>query len=217
MPFGATATSNACNWGRATWVDLDTLPAGAILRNGQIGGQGVADVAGRRAWKITSDWGQILLPLGSAMNGDPFAVEAEFYVPEEGGWERGAEMAVFTEVLGEPKAGMISHGIVFLVKEAPGKAPWFMWFEPEDRRTRNPYTGTVPGSLAGRWHTLRIEGSRSKKWFRGLLDGRPLVVSSGDYDLAGSRVSLGAGYGDTKPENVAWSNLRTFAGTPECQ
>ena len=151
------------------------------------------------------------------MNGDPFAVEAEFYIPEEGGWERGAEMAVFTEVLGEPKAGMISHGIVFLVKEAPGKAPWFMWFEPEDRRTRNPYTGTVPGSLAGRWHTLRIEGSRSKKWFRGLLDGRPLVVSSGDYDLAGSRVSLGAGYGDTKPENVAWSNLRTFAGTPECQ
>ncbi len=214
---GAVATSNLCNWGRATWIELDRVPEGAIVRNGELGGQGVAEVAGRKAWLITSDWAQIFFPLGNAASGDSFAVEAEFYISADGDWERGAEMGVFTEVSGELKSGTIDHGIVFLVKESPGKAPFFMWFEPEGTGNRNLYVGTLPGSIAGRWHTLRIEGSRTRKWFRGLLDGRPLVVAHGDYDLAGSRVFLGAGYGDTKPENVAWSNLRTFAGKAECQ
>jgi hypothetical protein len=30
-------------------------------------------------------------------------------------------------------------------------------------------------------------------------------------------VILGSGYGYQHPEDVAWSNLRTFAGAPDCQ
>jgi hypothetical protein len=218
VAFGATSTSVACQWERATWIDLDRVPADAVTRNGEMGGQGVAVVAGRRAWKIDSDWGAILLPLGKAEHGDPFAIEAEFFMPPVTGWMRGAHLYVFTDFLLGPPAGDLSHGILLSVAEEPGKSPWFSWQQVDAAgKLTNRYFGTLPGPVSGRWHTLRIEGSRSRKWFRGLLDGRPLVVAQGDYDLAGTRVGLSAGYGYMQPEDVAWSNLRTFAGTPECR
>ncbi len=216
VPFGAVATSNACTWGSASWTELDRPPEGAILRNGKLWGQGVADVAGRRAWKITSDWGHIMLPLGVAAGGDPFAVEAEFFMPPVTGWMRGAAMIVFAEPA-SATGGETHHGVVLAVREEPGKPPYFELYETDGRRVSHRYVGTLPGPVSGRWRTLRVEGSRSGKWLRGLLDGQPLVMAHGDYDLSGGRVALGAGYGYQNPEDVAWSNLRTFAGTPECR
>ena len=216
--FGAVATSPACQWGRAVWIELDKEPAGAFTRNGEMGGQGLADVEGRKAWKITSDWGQLMLPLSLATLGDPFAVEAEFFIPPVTGWMRGADMLVFTEPMGGARTGDVWKGIRFGVREEPGKPTWFEWYEPDDtRKGVRDYIGTLPGTLTGRWHTIRIEGSPSAGWFRGLLDGRPLVVAHGAYDLGGSRLALGAGYGYMNPVDVAWSNVRIFSGSPECR
>ena len=217
LAFGATDSSNGCRWERTTWTDLDRLPEGAVTRNGAVGGQGVAEVGGRKAWEITSDWGHIVLPMGAAAQGDPFAAEAEFFMPLVTGWMRGAAMNVFTETVGGAATGELAHGVALALSEEPGKPPRFEWHVPDGLGVLHRYTGTLPAPVSGKWHTLRIEGSPSKGWFRGLLDGRPLVVARGQYDLSGTRVALGAGYGFMNPENVAWSNLRTFAGTPECQ
>jgi hypothetical protein len=218
LAFGATESSNACDWGKATWTDLDRRPEGASTRNGKMGGQGVAEVGGRLAWKVTSDWGQLLLPLGAAARGDPFAIEVEFFMPPVEGWMRGVNIHAFSDPVGGPATGEIEHGVTIAVVEEPGKPTRFEWNEPDGRGgVRRRYLATLPGPVGGRWHTLRLEGSRSRGWFRGLLDGRPVVVARGDYDLSGRHVILGAGYGYTNPEDVAWSNLRTFAGSPECQ
>jgi tRNA A-37 threonylcarbamoyl transferase component Bud32 len=216
--FGAAGLSGACQWGKANWLDLDRLPEETRLRGGRMGGQGVADVEGRRAWKVTSDWGQVLLPLGAAASGDPFAVEIEFFIPPVTRWKRGVELAVFTEAVGSPSAGDLAHGVGITVAEEPGKAPWFEWYQPDGKAgSVRRYVGSLPRSPTGTWHTLRVEGSRSRRWFRGLLDGVPIVVAAGDLDLSGSRIVLGAGYGYMNPVDVAFSNLRTFSGTPECQ
>jgi hypothetical protein len=218
LAFGATESSNACDWGQATWTDLDRRPDDASTRNGKMGGQGVAEVGGRKAWKVTSDWGQLVLPLGAAARGDPFAIEAEFFMPPVEGWMRGVNIHAFTDPVGGPGTGMIAHGVTIAVVEEPGKPTRFEWNEPDGRGgVLRRYLATLPGTVSGKWHTLRLEGSPSKGWFRGLLDGRPVVVARGQYDLSGQHVILGAGYGYTNPEDVAWSNLRTFSGSPECQ
>ncbi|HET8734819.1 MAG TPA: hypothetical protein VFM45_13720, partial [Anaeromyxobacteraceae bacterium] len=94
---------------------------------------------------------------------------------------------------------------------------YFEWYLPDVGNEVREYVGILTEDVTGRWHTLRIEGSPSQGWYRGLLDGRPLVVARGAYDLSGDFVSLGGGYGYLHPVDVAWSNLRTFAGTPECR
>jgi hypothetical protein len=218
VAFGGVATLNNCDWGRADWLDLNRRPPGAHTRNGKIEGQGPAEVEGRTAWLMSSDWNQLFLPLGNAALGDPFAIEGEFYVPPAAAWMRGASIHAFTDPGGGDDTGVLVHGITFGVAEEAGKPPWFDWNVPDGQGGRkHSYRGTLPSSISGKWHTLRIEGSRSKGWYRGLLDGRPLVVARGDYDLSGTHVALGAGYGYMNPEGVAWSNFRTFAGTPECQ
>ncbi len=217
VTVGATSSSPACDWGNATWYDLDRAPDAIVLRNGQIGGQGIAEVAGRNAWRITSDWGIALLPAGRAGQGDPFAVEVEFHVPPVTGFQRGANLTVFTDLV-DATSGVFRSGISFAVREEPGKPPWFELTTPDGSGgLRHRYVGTLPGTITGRWHTLRIEGSRSKGWYRGLLDAVPLVVAQGDHDLSGTKVLLGSGYGPMHPADTAFSNLKTFAGTPECQ
>ena len=219
VAFGSAATSNACQWGSPTWTGLDKAEEIPLKRNGELGGQGVTQVAGRDAWKITSDWGQILLPLGHLERADTFAAEVDVFIPPDVDWERTASLSVFTDPEGGPKTDTLAHGVTLRIGEDPGKAPWFDWrheargLEPASRI----YVGTFPGPVSGKWHRMRIEGSRSRKWFRGLLDGRTIVVGYGDHDLGGSHIALGARYGYMKPEDVAFSNLRTFAGTGECQ
>ncbi len=218
VAFGVAGTAIACNWGRATWYDLDRVPEGAVVRHGDMGDAAVAEVEGRKAFLVTSDWGQIFLPLGVAATGDTFAVEVEVHVPPPSGFMRGAHLAIFTEPAGTLASGEHALGVSIGITEEPGKPPTFQWFEPDGKGGhRTSYLGVLAEPFSGRWRVLRIEGSRTRGWYRALIDGRTVVVAQGRYDLSGSRVLLGAGYGYMNPENVAFSNLRTFAGTPECQ
>lgn len=218
VAWSAESSPGACEWGSATWYDLDREPAGAIVRQSPVGKQGVEEVAGRKAWLQTADWNQLILPLGKAAEGDPFAVEVEFFMPPATEWQRGVGLHVFTDPVGGPSRGDALHGVALSLKESPGQPPVYAWYSIDSPGVNgNIYTQPRHQSVAGRWHTLRIEGSRSKGWFRTFLDGRPLVVARGTYDLSGKHVILGSGYGYMQPENVAWSNLRTFAGPPECQ
>ena len=176
VTVGVTSSSPACDWGNATWYDLDKVPDGIVLRNGEIGGQGVAEVAGRKAWLITSDWGIALLPAGRAARGDPFAVEVEFHVPPVATSQRGANLTAFTDLV-DATSAIADSGVSLAVREEPGKPAWFELTTPDGNGgLRHRYIGTLPGTITGRWHKLRIEGSRSKGWYRGLLDGVPLVV-----------------------------------------
>ncbi len=217
--FGAIATNVACNWGKADWFELDRVPEAALVRHGELGGTGIAEVAGRKAWRVDSDWGQIVLPLGRAGTADTFAIEAEFYIPPVTSWMRGASLHVFVEPEGGPRRGDMRHGVQFNVAQEPGRPPMFDFLEWRGTEGAGSprYTGTLPEPFTGRWHLVRLEGSRSGRWLRVLLDGRPMAVAHGEYDLSGTKVILGAGYGYMNPEHVAWSNLRLFAGTSECQ
>jgi len=216
--FSAESSPGTCEWGRATWVDLDRPPAGAVRRNGEMGGQGVAEVAGRKAWLQSSDWNQLLLPLGAAQHGDPFAVEAEFFMPPVTGWMRGVHLGLFADPVGGTAQGDFRGGVSLSLTESPGQPPLVTWYAPDDHGSpTTKYALPRRDSVAGRWRVLRVEGSRSKGWFRAFLDGKPLLVARGTYDLSGSHVILGSGYGYQHPEEVAWSNLRTFAGGPDCR
>jgi hypothetical protein len=220
VAFSAESSPGTCEWGRATWIDLDRPPADAIVRNGEVGRQGVAEVAGRQAWLQSSDWNQLLLPLGAARHGDPFAVEAEFFMPPVTGWMRGVHLGLFADPVGGTAQGDFRGGVSLSLTESPGQPPLVTWYAPDDHgapATNTKYVLPRHESVTGRWHTLRVEGSPSKGWFRALLDGKPLVVARGTYDLSGAHVILGSGYGYQHPEDVAWSNLRTFAGSPDCQ
>jgi hypothetical protein len=219
VAIGSVATSNACQWSQATWTGLDKAEEIPLQRTGELGGQGVTRVAGRVAWKITSDWGQIFLPLGNLERSDTFAVEVDVFIPSGVDWERTAYLSVFTDPEGGPTSDDLVHGVTLRIGEEAGKAPWFDWQQEVhgSNAVSRRYVGTLPGPVSGTWRKLRIEGSRSRKWFRGLLDGKTLVVASGGHDLGGTHIALGARYGYMNPEDVAWSNLRTFAGTEECQ
>jgi tRNA A-37 threonylcarbamoyl transferase component Bud32 len=216
--FGAAATSVSCNWGRATWIELERMPEGAEVRHGEMGGAGIAEVAGRKAWKVDSDWGQLILPLGMAEKADTFAIEAEFHIPPVTSFMRGASLHLFTEPTGGPKTGESSGGIVVGIGQEPGKPAFFNWMDRDaQEQVKASYVGTLFEPITGRWHLLRVEGSRSRKWFRVLLDGRTIIVAHGDFGFPGNKVILGAGYGYMNAEDVAWSNLRTFSGTADCQ
>jgi hypothetical protein len=214
----ARSSTTHCDWGEATWIELKREPEGAVARNGEIGGQGVREVAGRQAWLQWSDWSGLFVPVGRARDADAFATEAEFHFPAVTGWQRGATFAIFTD---PPTEGMRPaeslHGLVIAVLEEPGRAPSFQLFRMDGGNYVRMHQGTLAGSVAGSWHTLRFEGSRSRGWLRVFLDGQPLVTVVGSLDLTGRYARLGSGYGYMNPEDVAWSNLRTFAGAPECQ
>ncbi len=218
LAVSARSSTTPCNWGEATWVELTRAPEGAVARNGEVGGQGIREVAGRSAWLQWSDWSGLFVPLGRARDADVFAVEAEFHFPAVTSWQRGANLGIFSD---PPAGGMrpaeSRHGVVFGVLEEPGRAPSFHLLRLVDGAYVRVNQGTLPASVAGSWHVLRIEGSRSGGWLRALLDGQPLAVVQGKLDLSGKHARLGSGYGYMNPEDVAWSNLRTFAGTPECQ
>jgi hypothetical protein len=105
-----------------------------------------------------------------------------------------------------------------VVYDAAGKAPVFEWGTPDGVHTRLVAArGTLQGLARGKWHTLRIEGSRSRCWLRVLLDGAPLLVETGHCDLAGEWVVLGGNGGSYVPADVAWRSYRLFEGDAGCQ
>ncbi len=74
------------------------------------------------------------------------------------------------------------------------------------------------GSLAGRWHLLRIEGSRSECWLRASIDGRPLLSETGYCDFSGSSVMFSGEIAESyRPANIAWRALRVFSGAANCR
>ena len=187
-------------------------------RNGEVGGQGIREVAGREAWLQWSDWSGLFIPLGRARDADVFAIETEFHFPPVLGWQRGANLGIFTDPpTGSMRPAEASHGCTVAILEEPGRAPSFALFQLKEGQYVRTHQGTLPTSVAGSWHTLRVEGSRSKGWLRAFLDGQPIFTVVGRLDLTGGYARLGSGYGYMNPEDVAWSNLRTFAGSPECQ
>jgi predicted Ser/Thr protein kinase len=218
LAISARSSSTSCDWGEATWTELDRAPGGAVVHGGEIGGQGIREAAGRAAWMQWSDWGALFLPLGKAGDADVFAVEAEFHFPAATRWQRGANMSVFSDPpAGDMRPAEFRHGFVVGVVEEPGRAPSFFLSRVVNGVAVRVHQGTLTGSLSGSWHTVRVEASRSGGWLRVLLDGNPLATLHGSLDLSGRYARLGSGYGYMNPEDVAWSNFRTFAGTPECQ
>lgn len=218
IAISTRSSTTGCDWGEASWVELEREPEGGVARNGEVGGQGIREVAGRTAWLQWSDWSGLFVPLGRARDADVFAVEVEFHFPAVTSWQRGANLGIFSD---PPTDGMrpaeSRHGVVVAVLEEPGRAPSFQLLRIVEGAYVRMHQGTLSASVAGSWHTFRTEGSRSKGWLRVLLDGQPLAVVQGKLDLSGQYARLGSGYGYMNPEDVAWSNLRTFAGTPECQ
>jgi hypothetical protein len=218
VAVSARSSTTRCDWGEATWVGLERDPEGAVARNGEVGGQGVREVAGRTAWLQWSDWAGLFVPLGRARDADVFAIETEFHFPPVLGWQRGANLGIYTDPpTGSMRPAEASHGCTVAILEEPGRAPSFALFQLKEGQYVRTHQGTLPASVAGSWHTLRIEGSRSKGWLRAFLDGQPILTVVGRLDLTGGYARLGSGYGYMNPEDVAWSNLRTFAGSPECQ
>jgi hypothetical protein len=218
VAVSARSSTTRCDWGEATWVGLEREPEGAVARNGEVGGQGVREVAGRTAWLQWSDWAGLFVPLGRARDADVFAIETEFHFPPVIGWQRGANLGIYTDPpTGSMRPAEASHGCTVGILEEPGRAPSFALFQLKEGQYVRTHQGTLPASLAGSWHTLRVEGSRSKGWLRAFLDGQPILTVVGRLDLTGGHARLGSGYGYMNPEDVAWSNLRTFAGSPECQ
>ncbi len=218
VAISARSATTACDWGEASWTELDGIPEGAVALNGEIGGQGIREVSGRTAWLQWSDWNGLFVPMGRARDADVFAIEVEFHFPAVTRWQRGANLGIYSDPpTAELRPAESRHGLTFGVLEEPGRAPSFQLNQIVDGAYVRTHQGTLRESLAGSWHLLRVEGSRTGGWLRALLDGQPLVVVHGVLDLSGGHVRLGSGYGYTNPEDVAWSNLRTFAGSPECQ
>ena len=87
-------------------------------------------------------------------------------------------------------------------------------FETADALYQGALSG---GSLAGRWHVVRIEGSRLGCRLRASLDGRALLSETGYCDFSGSNVMLGSNAPAYTPANVAWRALHVFAGSANCR
>jgi hypothetical protein len=214
----ATSARTGCQWRVLPGIDLDARPPGAVVRNGGFQGQEAGTVLDRPAWRQRSDWNQLFTPTPATFDAvDVFAVQAEFHFPAAGEWPRSATMMVFTDPAG-PDPSDLEHGLGLSITEEPGQAPTFRWGVVQGpTRSRVTYRGTLPAALGGRWHTLRIEGSRSRCWLRAILDGAPLLWSSGDCDLAGRHVLVAGSGASYRPADVAWREIMLSLGTAECQ
>ncbi len=218
MVVAASSARTACNWRHAPGRDLLPLPPDSVVRNGEFQGQGVATVEGRPAWLQRSDWNQLFLPVpGAMLEADVFAIEVEFYFPSVTDTPRRATMRIFADP-GGPDPSDVDHGLGLMLQEEPGRAPGFSWGVIQGpTHARISYTGTLPTALGGRWHALRIEGSRSRCWLRAILDGTPLLWATGDCDLAGRHLLLAGNTSSYRPAEVAWREVLHYVGGADCQ
>ncbi len=214
----ATSARNGCAWKVLPGIDLDGTPPGATIRHGAYQGQERGTVLDRPAWLQRSDWNQLFVPMPAAFESvDDFAVQVEFHFPAVGDWPRSATMMVFTDPAG-PDPSDLEHGLGLSITEEPGRVPSFRWGVVQGpTRMRVSYTGTLPASLGGRWHMLRIEGSRTRCWSRAILDGVPLLWSSGDCDLTGRHVLVAGNGASYRPSDVAWREILLSIGSADCQ
>ncbi|MFO0585448.1 MAG: serine/threonine-protein kinase [Anaeromyxobacter sp.] len=205
-----------CSWKQIAWHSLKYLPEGSIVRNGHYLSQQIAAVQGRTAWLQRPDWSQLFVPIGAEP--DVFRVEVDFYSPEMTTYRRAPGVMVFTDPLNGDFAAELNHGIGIRFVQEPNRAPVFEWGVIDGIGTAVvDHKGDATFPFTDSWRTLRIDGSRSGCWLRVVLDDATILTSVGRCDLTGKYVMLGSNYGDSKPQDVAFSNLRIMEGGPECR
>ena len=216
LVMATTSAYTPCRWHSVAGLDLDQLPPGAVLRNGQFQGQGPSRADGRPSWLQRSDWNQLIVPIGDLLE-DVFAVQAEFLISPAEAWGRSVHMVVFTDPEG-PDASDVRHGLGIALNQEPGGQARFTWGLVQGRTwSRVTYSGDLPRGFTGAWRTLRIEGSKSGCWLRASLDGVPLLVALGDCDLTGGHVLLSSNGAAYRPADAHWRELTFFRGGPECR
>jgi hypothetical protein len=200
-----------CTWQEVLNTSLASLPLGATTLNGGSGSQGPATVAGRQAWKQTSDWNELSVPMNIRASDDVFAVQVDMYIPTPPSSQRDAGVRLFN-TLGLDGG---THGVRVrhLVPASPPDQVMWYAFGASWAQVTSPSTVSV----RDQWRTVRIEGQRSTCSFRAMLDSTIAQSWSGTCDLAGGSVTLDStGNGAFQPADVAWSNLRIFTGSVGC-
>jgi hypothetical protein len=217
----ASSATVPCSWKQIARRDFDTPATDLRWRSGEFGKQEPVRHEGRGAWRQGSDWNQLFVPAGEARP-DVFAVDAQFLAPVDPGSDHllGVSLHAYADPVGplDHRSSDVAHGRGLAIYEAPGGAPRFEWGVPDGLHSRVVAAkGSLSGSIKGKWHTLRIEGSRTRCWLRVLLDGTPLLVEAGHCDLAGNGFLLGSNFGSYAPANVLWRNFNLFEGDSSCQ
>ena len=215
--FVSSSTLLPCTWRPILNLDLTGPQPELRWRNGKLGEQGPGRRGGRGAWLQSSDWNQLFIPLGAARP-DVFQVKASFLPPSDG-----RSFYASVHVFGDPTGPLdttssdVDHGRGILFTQAPDRAPGFKLGVPQGIHTMLDLAqGSLPGTLVGRWHTITIEGSRSRCWLRVLLDGAPLLLDVGACDLVGGSVVLGSNGDPYVPAEVYWRDFILSEGQPSC-
>jgi hypothetical protein len=205
----------ACRWTEVAFHDLTTVPAGSVIRNGSLGGQAPAPVAGRTAWQQASDWNVLLIPHGLPAEDDVFAVVADVYVPAITTYRRSAGLNHFT-------TSATASGPLGTCQFLGGAWPEF-WVRPGGPVTLEWWSGTCGNVLldsspiadpTAAWHTMRVEGVRSTCAYQALLDGSVISSWTG-CDASGPFLNL-YGHALGGVAGIAWSNLSIQTGTAAC-
>jgi hypothetical protein len=220
LVLASSSVQVPCTWRTVTRSDFDAPVPGLRWRNGDAGKQEMVTSEGRGAWYQGSDWNQLFVPAGERRP-DVFAVTVSFLAPRLAG----QGISVGFHVYGDPGGTMdhrssdLHHGRGFALFEAPnGAVRYEVGIIGGRNTTPVAAKGTLPGTFSGKWHTLRIEGSRSRCWTRALLDGAPVAFEVGACDLSGGDVVLtGFGRDAYVPANVYWRDFAVFEGEASCQ
>ncbi len=219
----ASSSMVLCSWRRlVTQTDFDRPIPNLRWRNGDYIKQEAVTHEGRGAWRQGSDWNQVFLPAqrpGPPDRPDVFAIEANFFAPPSAEYQVSASLHAYGDPGGpmDYTASDIHHGRAISLVETPQGAVTFEWGVSGLNTHRMVTQGTLPTRFTGRWHKLRIEGSRSRCWARALLDGAPLVVEVGHCDFEGADTILGSGGESYRSANVLWREYRVWEGEAGCQ
>jgi hypothetical protein len=220
LVLAAASTLVPCSWKVLARADFDAPVPGARWRNGEFGRQEMVTREERGAWLEASDWNQLFIPAG-ARRPDVFAVEASFLAASAAGRGVGVGLHAYGDPAGpmDQRSSDLRHGRGIVLVEAPHGAARYEWGVVAGMNTTQVVAkGTLPGAISGRWHTLRVEGSRSRCWTRVLLDGAPLMFEIGSCDFEGGDVVLsGSASGAYVAADVLWREFRLFEGEPSCQ
>jgi hypothetical protein len=205
--------TTSCAWQPLAYYDLASKPAVATTSQCGIGNQGVATVAGRLAWRQTSDCNSLVVPMSQLGSTDMFAVSVDLYL-EPGNSPRGPCLYVFNTA-SPGSAG--SHGIAtcYRIDDPAGTHSHEWWTASGTNWAVKVQPSAVPDPTAS-WHTLRIEGSRANCTAKALLDGDFVDEWNGPCDFAGASLNLASWASASAPANVSWANLRLFGGVEGC-
>jgi hypothetical protein len=195
---------------------LDAAPADSILKHDTNGTQGPASVGGRTAWLQNATYSLLFVPIGLSARDDVFAVEADVFVPAATTFNLDGGIQVFTTT-STAGSDYSPGGLLGTLLLKPGEPTVFNWWDSSLGGTWT-LVGSDPIAYSGsQWKRLRIEGVRSGKRFRALLDGTPISSWAGSTDLSGGYFALWSSTSLAGMQsNTAWSNLGILGGTASC-